>query len=60
MKKPSPKNPPTKDGRVPALLRLRSETIRVMDDLAEDEKTSRVVMVQRALDEWIALKTEPA
>jgi predicted transcriptional regulator len=42
------------------LLRLRSETIRVMDDLAEDEKTSRVVMVQRALDEWIALKTEPA
>lgn len=63
MSKPKPRaheHQPTKDGRIPTLLRLRLETIQTFDALAEDAETSRNAMIQRALDEWVASETEVA
>jgi predicted transcriptional regulator len=53
--KPS-KNHHTRDGRMPILIRVQPKTVRRYDQLARQHNTTRVALMQRALDGWEAAK----
>lgn len=61
MKRPARRKPrTTRDGRIPTLLRLQPATLKNFDQLARDNMTTRVALMQRALAEWLEMETELA
>ena len=59
-KRRSNEHRPTRDGRVPTLVRLKPATLRRLSTFAKRDGLTRAAMHQRALDEWIAAKAGAA